>query len=57
MCDRKKTIDPLPNSFETEGQAGEFRDTHSVMDYQEHLEATNDTIEIKERVFKLPLTS
>jgi len=53
MKSTDKTIDPLPDSFETEEQAGEFWDTHSLMDYQEHLEATDDTIEISERVFEV----
>jgi hypothetical protein len=53
MKSTDKTIDPLPESFETEEQAGEFWDTHSLMDYQEHLEASNDTIEISERVFEV----
>ncbi len=53
MTDKNKTIDPLPDSFETEEQAGAFWDTHSTMDYQQHLEATDDTIEISERVFEV----
>lgn len=53
MTDKNKTIDRLPDSFETEEQAGEFWDNHSLMDYQEDLEATNDTIEITERVFQV----
>ena len=53
MDDRDKTVDPLPDSFESEEQAGEFWDTHSLMDYQEHLEASDDTIEISERVFEV----
>jgi hypothetical protein len=53
MKDKNKTIDPLPESFESEEQAGEFWDTHSSMDYQQHLEATDDTIEISERVFEV----
>lgn len=53
MKDKNKTIDPLPESFENEEQAGEFWDTHSSMDYQQHLEATDDTIEISERVFEV----
>jgi predicted HicB family RNase H-like nuclease len=51
MKSTDKRIDPLPDSFETEEQAGEFWDAHGLMDYQEHLEATDDTIEISERVF------
>jgi len=53
MTDKNKTIDPLPDSFESEEQAGAFWDTHSTMDYQQHLEATDDTIEISERVFEV----
>jgi hypothetical protein len=53
MSDRGKTIDPLPPSFETEAQAGAFWDAHGTMDYQQHLQATDDTIEISERVFEV----
>ena len=53
MSDKNKVIDPLPDSFDTEEQAGAFWDTHSTMDYQQHLEATDDTIEISERVFEV----
>lgn len=53
MKDPDKLIEPLPESFESEEQAGVFWDTHSTMDYQEHLEATDDTIEISERVFEV----
>jgi len=53
MTDKSKPIDPLPESFETEEQAGEFWDTHSTMDYKEHLEATDDTLDISERVFEV----
>ena len=53
MKSTDKRIDPLPDSFESEEQAGEFWDTHSLMDYQEHLEATDDTIEISERIFEV----
>ena len=50
--DRK--IDPLPESFESEEAAGEFWDTHSLTDYEEHLEAADDvTFEISERVFEV----
>ena len=52
MRDKDKTIDPLPDSFEAEEQLGAFWDAHSTMDYQQHLEATDDTIEISERVLR-----
>ncbi|PYS75329.1 MAG: hypothetical protein DMF73_01025 [Acidobacteria bacterium] len=53
MKDIDKTIDPLPDLFESEEAAGEFWDSHSTMDYQQHLEATDDTINISERVFEV----
>ena len=46
----------LPDSFETEEQAGAFWDAHSTMDYQQHLEATDDTIKISKRVFEVQVT-
>ena len=54
MKDTNKT-DPLPDSFESEEQAGEFWDTHSITDYEEYLEPTDDTIEIGERVFEVQI--
>ena len=54
MKDVDKTIDPLPDSFESEEAAGEFWDTHSLTDYEDHLEAADDvTFEISERVFEI----
>ncbi len=53
MRDKDKTIDPLPDSFETEEKAGAFWDAHSTMDYQEHLEPSDDTIEISARFFEV----
>jgi hypothetical protein len=53
MENKNKTIGPLPDSFEAEEQVGSFWDAHSTMDYQEHLEPNDDTIEISERVFEV----
>lgn len=53
MDDKDKTKDPLPDSFESEEAAGEFWDSHSLMDYQEYLEATDDIIKINKREFEL----
>jgi predicted HicB family RNase H-like nuclease len=53
MENKKKAIDPLPDSFETEEKAGEFWDTHSAADYIEYLEAADDVIEIKNRIFEI----
>jgi hypothetical protein len=50
-----KVIDPLPESFATEEEAGEFWDIHSTMDYIEYLEPVDDVIEIRQRVFEVPV--
>ena len=47
-----KQLDPLPDSFASAEEAGEFWDTHSTMDYVEYLEPTDDTFKIKKRVFE-----
>lgn len=52
MKDKDTTIEPLPDSFETEDEAGAFWDAHSTMDYWEFLEANTDTIDI-EACFKV----
>jgi len=46
MRDEQRTVDPLADSFESEEAASEFWDTHSLMDYEEQVEETDDTIEI-----------
>lgn len=53
MENKNKTIDPLPDSFATEEEAGEFWDTHSTMDYAEYFEPVDDKIEIRNRVFEV----
>ena len=55
MKDTDKTIDPLPETFVTEEEAGEFWDTHSTMDYEEYLEPANDVIKIRQRIFEVPV--
>lgn len=56
MENKKKKIDPLPDSFVSEKEAGEFWDTHSSTDYIEHLEESDDEIEIKSRVFEVQIS-
>lgn len=55
MKSKNKPIDPLPDSFASEEEAGEFWDSHSTMDYAEYLEPTKDVIQIKHRVFEVEL--
>lgn len=45
MEEKNKSIDPLPDSFETEEEAGAFWDTHSTSDYEEYLEPVAELIE------------
>ena len=53
MENRNKNIDPLPDSFETEEEAGAFWDAHSTIDYEEHFEPAEDVIQIRERIFEV----
>ena len=55
MENKNKIIDPLPDSFATEEEAGEFWDTHSATDYLEYFEPVDDKIEIKSRVFEVQI--
>ena len=42
MKNKDKPRDPLPETFATVEEAGEFWDTHSTSDYEEHLEPEDD---------------
>lgn len=53
MENKNKIIDPLPDSFATEEEAGAFWDTHSTTDYAEYFEPVDDIIEIRKRVFEV----
>lgn len=53
IMENKNKKDVLPDSFASEEEAGEFWDTHSAADYIEYLEAVDDHIEIKDRVFEI----
>lgn len=49
----KKKVDPLPELFATEEEAGEFWDTHSAADYLELLEGADDEFALDTRVFEV----
>jgi hypothetical protein len=55
MKEKDRTIDPLPESFETEEKAGAFWDKHSTADYIEFLEPSEDTISIQGRVIEVQI--
>lgn len=56
MGNKNKTIDALPESFESAEAAGEFWDTHSIEDYAEYFEPVDDTFEIKSRVYEVQIS-
>lgn len=45
MEDKNKSIDPLPDSFQTAEEAGAFWDAHSTSDYEEYLEPLVQLVE------------
>ncbi len=54
MGNKNKIIDPLPDSFATEEEAGEFWDAHSAADYAEYLQPADDVNrKLKKRVFEV----
>ena len=53
MPNKKKVIDPLPETFASEEEAGEFWDTHSLADYEEFLEPADMHFELSKRVFEV----
>jgi hypothetical protein len=53
MENKNKSIDPLPDSFATEEEAGAFWDAHSTIDYEEYWEPAEDVIAIRDRVFEV----
>lgn len=55
MKDTARTVDPLPDTFATEEEAGDFWDTHSTMDYEAYLEPADDVIAIEQRIFEIPV--
>ncbi len=53
MSDTSKPRVPLPETFATEEEAGEFWDVHSTMEYEAYLEPSDDEIDLRERVFEV----
>ena len=53
MTNTNKKIDPLPDEFSSEEEAGEFWDTHSITDYKEYLQPVEFKADIKRRHFQI----
>ena len=49
MKNKSKLKDPLPDSFATEEEAGEFWDTHSLDDYWEETREVEFEVRAKQR--------
>ncbi len=50
MAKSKKTRDPLPEEFKSPEEAGEFWDTHSGADYEEHMQEVHFEVDLKRSV-------
>ena len=55
MTNTNKKVDPLPDEFSSEEEAGEFCDTHRITDYEEYLEPVEFKADIKRRHFQVEL--
>ncbi len=53
MRSTDKHVDPLPDEFESDQEAAEFWDTHSVTDYEEFLEPVILDADIRRRHFEI----
>lgn len=56
MQNKKRVIDPIPESFATEEEAAEFWDTHSLADYEQLLEPVEMTFEISKRTYEVQVS-
>jgi hypothetical protein len=53
MATTGKQIDPLPEEFASEDEAGDFWDTHSITDYEEFLEPMDLEVNLERRHFEI----
>ena len=53
---KKKMRDPLPDQFSSAEEAGEFWDTHSGADYEDHLKEVHFEVELKRRAHDVGVT-
>jgi predicted DNA binding CopG/RHH family protein len=56
MPNKNKIIDPLPESFASEWEAGEFWDTHSSEDYAEHFVPVEMEFKIEKRTYEVQVS-
>lgn len=48
-------VDPIPESFGSLEEAGEFWDSHDTMDYQEALKTVEATTELRNRYYEVEI--
>ena len=48
-----KPLDPIPENFGSEEEAADFWDTHSLADYEDHLESVDVDVDIQRRRFEI----
>lgn len=53
MRGTNKQLHPLPNEFRSEDEAAEFRNTHSITDYEEFLQPVDVRVDIKRQHFEI----
>ena len=54
--DANKTMDLIPEEFESLEAAAEFWDMHSLTDYWDQTEAVHFDVDLQRRVFLIPLS-
>jgi predicted DNA binding CopG/RHH family protein len=53
---RKRPTEPLPDQFSSAEEAGEFWDTHSGADYEQHMKEVQFEVELKRRAHDVRVT-
>ncbi|NCO34939.1 MAG: hypothetical protein AUJ92_12800 [Armatimonadetes bacterium CG2_30_59_28] len=55
MATREKHRDPIPDSFASIEEAGEFWDTHSTADYEHLMKDVHFDVNLQRRTFLVPI--
>jgi hypothetical protein len=56
MAAKRKHVDPIPESFSSPEEAGEFWDTHDLADYWDQTEPVTDIVfDVKRRRYLVPV--
>lgn len=55
MKNKSESIDPIPPTFSSEEEAGQFWDTHSTEDYEDDLQVVDMTIDIEKLHYEIEI--